>query len=117
MPLSPREQQILDSIEHDLGRGRLLSRTRAFDRAATRLKKGSSGNTGWVAVLIGGLLSGIGILSAGLALGSLGLIIGGAVLTQLTLVSVRCLAGRFPGERVSQTLAPACKGTAEKSMT
>ena len=49
----------------------------------------------WIAAMVGGLLVGIALLSAGLALDVPGMMIGGAVLTQLSPVTVSLLAGVF----------------------
>jgi hypothetical protein len=64
MSLSAREQRILRDIELELAR--------------------STRDARWVAVLLSGLLAGIAILSAGVALGNPAMMIGGAVLTQLS---------------------------------
>jgi len=100
MPLSAREQRILDEIERGLRapgplRGRILARARSgFRGRAVHWRHGAWGNTGWIAAMAVGLLAGIAVLSAGLVLGVPGVIVGGAVLTQLSPVCVGWLARR-----------------------
>jgi hypothetical protein len=98
MPLSAREEQILSEIERDIAAsepllGRALASMRlglrargAVGRPAHRLVGGNAGR-GWAIAMIAVLLVGIGVLSAGLVLGVLALVIGGVVLTQLSLVT------------------------------
>jgi hypothetical protein len=64
MSLSAREQRILREIELELAR--------------------STRDARWLPVMIAGLVAGIAILSAGVALGNPAIMIGGAVLTQLS---------------------------------
>lgn len=75
MSLSEREQRILDELEQDLASSP-LARWR-------RRTNGSAGRIAAVIAAVVGLLAGIAILSAGVALGVPGMMIGGAVLTQL----------------------------------
>jgi hypothetical protein len=104
MSLSAREQRILREIEHELASSwppldhmpagaRLASRERPAVTAPARWRRGADGIFGWVAAMVGGLLVGIALLAAGLVLDVPGMMIGGAVLTQLSPVTVSLLSG------------------------
>jgi len=100
MPLSAREQRILDEIERGLTapgppRGHVLARVRSGHRGrAVYWRHGGGGNAGWIAAMAAGLTAGIAVLSAGLVLGIPGMIAGGAALTQFSPVCVSWLARR-----------------------
>jgi len=112
MSLSEREQRILDEIERYLSAaepwpGRILAGARlALCAQAARWRHAVRGNAGWVAVMIAGLLAGIGLLSAGLASGVLVMAFCGGLLTQLSPLSVLWLARWWPRMRPRRLRAP-----------
>jgi formate/nitrite transporter FocA (FNT family) len=86
MSLSAREQRILREIERELAKSKRDGR--------------------WLAAMIGGLVIGIAILSAGVALGNPAMMIGGAVLTQLSpaaLVARGLIAALFRARQTGAT--------------
>jgi hypothetical protein len=110
MSLSEREQRILSEIERELAsapsRGHMLSgvrlpfRSRPPAAAPAPRRRGANEHLGWLVAMVTGLLAGIAILSAGLALDVPAMMAGGAVLTQVSPFAAwlaGLLRGRPPG--------------------
>jgi hypothetical protein len=121
MPLSPREQRILDEIERELSAsgtppGRVLSQARLALRGyAARWRHGAWGNAGWVAVMTAVLLAGIALLWAGLVLVVPAMAYGGALLTTLGPVSVGWLARWWRRTVLRRRLASADREASQDS--
>lgn len=88
MPLSAREQRILDEIDRDLtaAEPRLARALASVQRLALVRRPlvagGWRSSSVWVAVMAASLLAGIALLTAGLVSGILALAWAGAVVTQ-----------------------------------
>lgn len=121
MPLSPREQQILDETERELSAsgttpGRVLAQARLALRGhAVRWRHGAWGNAGWVAVMIAVLLAGIALLWAGLVLVLPAMASCGALLSTLGPVSVGWLARWWRRTVLRRRLASAGREASQDS--
>ena len=101
MSLSAREQRILSEIarhlaaaEPRLARALVTARLPALARLRPLVAGGQQHPGAWTAAILGSLLAGIALLTAGVVLGVLALVCAGAVMTQFAPAALGYLGAR-----------------------